>query len=98
MTKVIFLQNVIYIVSTLGILVGADLLLGAKITANLNKMLDKTVVDFDKIITNAFSNIRKTVDSSIYIDDKIIKTNSKRGIGFLFIVICAVLIYLARRA
>lgn len=98
MNKVRFLQDVIYIISTLGILMGMDLLLGAKITANLNKTLDRTVLDFDKIVANVLSGFRKTVDSTINIDEKIIKTKTRTILGFLFIVICAFLIYLARKS
>ncbi len=98
MDQVRFLQNVIYIISTLGILMGIDLLFGAKITSNLNKMLNKTVLDFDKIVTKISSYFRKTVDTSIYIDEKIIKTKSRIILGFLFIIICVVLIYLVRKS
>jgi len=98
MNKVRFLQNVIYIISTLGILMGIDLLLGAKITSNLNKTLNKTVLDLDKIIANILFYFRKTVDSTINIDEKIIKTKTRMVLGVLFIAICVVLIFLARKS
>ena len=49
MDKVKFLQYMIYCVSVLGIVAGLDLLLGAKITSNLKKTLDKTVLEIDKM-------------------------------------------------
>lgn len=98
MNKVIFLQNLIYIISILGILMGIDLLLGAKITSNLNKTLNQTILDFDNLMAKFLSYFRKTVDVSINIDENIIKTKARVILGFLFIIICAVLIYLARKA
>ena len=97
MNKVTFLQNVIYIISTLGILMGIDLLLGAKITSNLNKTLDKTILDFDKIVAQISSHLRKTVDTTINIDNKILETKSRIILGVLFIVICSTLIFIARK-
>jgi hypothetical protein len=76
---------------------GIDLLLGAKITSNLNKTLDRTILDFDKLIASVLSHFRKAVDSSINIDEKIIKTKSRMILGFLFIAICVVLIFVARK-
>ena len=95
--KVRFLQTVIYIVSTLGILMGIDLLCGAKITSNLNKTLNKTVLDLDNVIAKLLSHFRKTVDTSISIDEKIIKTKSRIILGLLFIAICTALLFIAKK-
>ena len=97
MNKVRLLQNIIYIVSTLGGLMGIDFLLGAKMTSYLNKTLNRTVLDFDKLIINALSNFRKALDLSINIDKKTIKTESRMILGFLFIAISVVLIFVARK-
>ncbi len=97
MNKVIFLQKVIYIIGTLGILTGIDLLFGAKIISNFNKILNRTVLDFDKIITGIFSHFRKTVDSIINVDEKIIKTQTRVVLGSLLIVAGVVLIFLIRK-
>ena len=97
MNKIIFLQKIIYIISTLGILTGIDLLFGAKILSNLNKTLNRTVLDFDKIITGVFSYFRQTVDSSINVDEKIIKTKTRVVLGFLLIAAGGVLIFLIRK-
>ena len=97
MNKVIFLQKIIYIIGTLGILTGIDLLFGAKILSNLNKRLNRTILDFDKIITGVFSYFRKTVDSSIDVDEKINKTKTRVVLGFLLIVAGGVLIFLIRK-
>ena len=98
MTKVMFLQNVIYIISILGIVMGIDLLLGAKVTSKLNKKLDKTVLDFDKLVAGALSGFRKTLDTSVNIDEKIIKTKTRVILGVLFITVCVVLILVARQS
>jgi len=95
MTKAMFLQNVIYIISVLGIVMGIDLLLGAKVTTNLNKKLNRTVLDFDKLVAGALSGFRKTLDASIDIDEKVIKTKTRVILGILFITICVGLIFLA---
>ena len=92
------LQNVIYIISILGIMMGIDLLLGAKVTSNLNKKLNKTVLDFDILVAGALSCFRKTLDTSVNIDEKIIKTKTRVILGVLFIAICAVLILVARQS
>jgi len=97
MHRVFFLQVIIYIISTLGILMGIDLLLGAKITSRLNKILDRTILDFDTIIAGFLSRFRKAVDSTINIDEKIIKTRQRMVLGVLFIAICVFLIFLARK-
>ena len=93
-----FLQNVIYIISILGIVMGIDLLLGAKVTSKLNKKLDKTVLDFDKLVAGALSGFRKTLDTSVNIDEKIIKTKTRVILGVLFITVCVVLILVARQS
>ena len=91
------LQNVIYFIGTLGILVGLDLLLGAKITSNLKKILDRRILNVDEIMIKISSFFRKTVDTSIDIDEKIVKTKARAILGLLFIAICAAIIFLARK-
>ena len=95
MNKITFLQYTIYFVSTLGILVGLDLLLGAKITSNSKKILDKTILDVDKTIVSISSHFKDTLDTSIDIDQKIIKSKGRIVFGSLFIAICLVMIFLA---
>ena len=97
MNKVRFLQYTIYFVSTLGIAVGLDLLLGAKITSNLKKTLDKTTLETDKIIVNILSSFKDTLETNVDIDQKIIKTKARIILGVLFIAICVVMIFLARK-
>jgi len=92
-----FLQKVIYFISTLGILMGLDLLLGAKVTSNLKKILDRMILDVDKITIWISSLFRKTVDTNINIDEKIIKTKARIIVGFLFIAISVVMLFLVRK-
>ena len=94
MNKVVFLQKVIYIISTLGIFLGLDLLLGANITSNLKKALDRKVWEIDKIVVSISSCFKKTLDTSIDIDEKIIKTKARIISGCLFIAICVCMILL----
>jgi hypothetical protein len=98
MNKIIFLQYLIYFISTLGILLGLDLLLGAKITSHSKKTLGRTILDFDKIIIRFTSNFKKALDKSVDIDEKIINTKARIVLGFLFIAICVVMIILAIKA
>jgi hypothetical protein len=97
MHKATFLQNVIYVISALGILMGIDLLLGARATANFNKKLDKMVFDFDQTLTKFFSHCKKKLEWTVNIDTKIIHSNIKLILGTLFIIISVVLFFLARR-
>ena len=97
MNKIRLLQNIIYIVSTLGGLMGIDFHLGAKMTSYLNKTLNRTVLDFDKLIASVLSHFKKVIDLSINIDKKLIKTESRMILGFLFIAVSVVLIFIARK-
>ncbi len=97
MNKTVFLQYVIYFISTLGILMGLDLLLGAKITSNLKKILDAKILDIDKTILRISSYFKNTLDTNIDIDEKIIKTRARIVSGSLFIIICVFMIFLARK-
>ena len=97
MDKVRLLQYVIYFASTLGILFGLDLIFGAKVMSNLKKVLDRTVLNIDKAVINFFSYINNSVDTSIDIDSKIIKSKARVILGVLFIAICVVMILLARK-
>ncbi len=97
MDKVRVLRDLIYIISTFGILVGIDLLFGAKILSKLNKTLNRTILDFDVMIAKILSYFRSTVDRNIDIDQKIIKTKAKIVLGCLFIAICVVMIFFARQ-
>ena len=90
-------QWIIYFISILGILLGLDLLLGAKITSSLRKVLDRMVLNVDKITIKISSLFRKTLDTSINIDEKIVKTKARIILGFLFIAISVVMIFLVRK-
>jgi hypothetical protein len=76
---------------------GLDMLLGAKITSNLKKILDKSVLDIDKIIVKLSSYFRKTVDTSINIDGKIIKSKARIVLGFLLVAVSVVMVFLVRK-
>ncbi|MBP7836131.1 MAG: hypothetical protein KA022_01480 [Candidatus Omnitrophica bacterium] len=91
------LQKAIYFISTLGILVGLDLLLGAKIISNSKKFLDKTILDVDRIIVKISSLFRKTVDTRIDIDQKIISPKARIIAGLLLITISVAMIFFARK-
>jgi len=91
------LQKAIYFISTLGILVGLDLLLGAKIISNSKKFLDKTILDVDRIIVKISSLFRKTVDTRIDIDEKIIRPKARIIAGLLLITVSIVMLFLAKK-
>lgn len=97
MNKVRFLQMIIYSVSALGILMGLDLVSGAKVTSKLNKKLNRSIWDFDIAVAVFLARLRKTLDSNINWDEKIIKSKSKGVLGYLFIIICVIMIYMAKR-
>lgn len=92
-----FIRKIIYFISIAGILVGLDLLLGAKVTANLKKMLDEMTFNVDNMLIRISSLFRKTIDKSIDVDSSIIKTRARVILGFLFIAISVVMILLVIR-
>jgi len=65
---VAYLKKVALFASILSILVGLDLLSGAKIISNLKKILDMSF-NLDKIIVRASSLFRKTLDTYVNFDD-----------------------------
>jgi hypothetical protein len=87
----------IYFISTLSILMGLDMLLGAKITSHLKKILDRNILNIDKIVARISFSFNKIADTSIDIDGKIIKTKVRIILGFLFIAIGVVMIFLVRK-
>jgi hypothetical protein len=98
MDKIKILHMAIYFISILGILMGLDMLLGAKITSHLKKVLDRKVLNFDKIVARIAYSFNKIADTSIDIDGKIIRKAKARIIlGLLFIAISTVMIFLARK-
>ena len=97
MNKVKFLHMAIYFISTLSILMGLDMLLGAKITSHLKKILDRNILNIDKIVARISFSFNKIADTSIDIDGKIIKTKVRIILGFLFIAIGVVMIFLVRK-
>jgi len=97
MHKIRFIHIAIYCISTVGILMGLDMFLGAKITLRLKKILDRQILNMDKIVARIAYSINKIADMSIDIDGKIIKTKARIILGFLFVIISVVMILLARK-
>ena len=97
MHKIRFVHMAVYFISTLGILMGLDMLLGAKITSYLKEIFDRKILNIDKTIARISCSFNKIADTSIDIDGKIIKTKIRIILGFLFVAISVVMIFLVRK-
>jgi len=98
LTFIDFLKKIMLFSGILGALTGIDLLLGAKITSNLKKVLDEMTFNVDKIIIKVSSAFRSIADKDVLLDRKIVKTKARVTLGLLFIVVSAIMIYFARKS
>ena len=88
------LETVVFVVGLMAALAGIDLLMGAKIISILNKALNTTVLNIDNMMTS----LKKTVDTRIDIDEKIIKSKTRMILGFVFLIVGVCLILIANKA
>jgi hypothetical protein len=95
---VLVLKKIMFVSGVLGILTGIDLVLGAKVMKNLKKTLEGVVFNADKVIIKISSLFRETVDSGIYLDEKMIQGKTRVVLGILFIVVSVFMIVIVRRA
>lgn len=77
----------------MGILVGLDLLCGAKVICRLRKILDRAF-NIDQIILRILTVIREKLDYGVYIDDVIIKTKPRLVLGTILLVFSVLMILL----
>ena len=77
-----------------GILVGLDLLLGARVISVLKRLLDRSF-NLDKVIIAISSVFRKILDKVVDFDGAIIKNRARIVLGILFVVVSAVMIFLS---
>lgn len=90
------IRSISMFAGVIGILLGLDLLAGAKTITALKKILEK---DFraDESIAGFFSSIRKALDKpAINIDDKIMSGNAKKVSGILFLFLSVLIILLLK--
>ena len=85
------LRKISIFASTIGILVGLDLLLKAKTILFFKNILDRTF-NVDKIIIKVSSFFRKTLDKEFYFDQLITKTKLRIFLGVLFLIISVLMI------
>ena len=88
------LETVVFVVGLMAALAGIDLVMGAKIISILNKALNTTVLNIDNMMTS----LKKTVDTRIDIDEKIIKSKTRMILGSIFLVVGVCLILIANKA
>lgn len=93
MNQVSFLETVVFVVGLLGALAGIDLLMGAKIISILNRGLNATVLNLD----NVLASFKRTVETRIDIDEKIIKSKTRMILGVVLLVVGICLILIANR-
>jgi len=84
------LKSIGIIAGVLGIVIGLDLLSGARISTGLKRTLDKSF-DLDTFL-------RRALDKTFNFDDKVItKPKAKRNLGILFLVLALVILLLIIR-
>lgn len=96
MDEVVFIKiltSISIFASIVGILVGLDLLCGAKVICRLRKILDR-VFNIDQIILRILTVIREKLDYGVYIDDVIIKTKPRLVLGTILLVFSVLMILL----
>lgn len=96
MDDIVFINIVKYtaiFASIVGILVGLDLLFGAKVICRLRKILDR-VFNIDQKILRILNAIREKLDYGVYIDDVIIKTKPRIVLGTILLVFSVLMILL----
>lgn len=74
-----------------GILVGIDLLCGARVLLALKRFFDRTF-DIDELIIRATSTFRKTLDSVFNSDEVLLKGRRRVVLGIALIVVCVTMI------
>lgn len=98
MVLLAIMKKIMLVAGVLGIMVGIDLVLGAKITTKLKKILDGMVFNADKVIIKISSLFRETVDTGINVDEKIIKGKTRVIIGAVFIVLSVFMIFVLKNS
>lgn len=93
---VMILKNVSLVAAVLGILVGLDLLLGAKFMLKSKKKLDKTF-NFDSIAIKWFNALRNRVDKYFDFDAIVIKTKARMILSVLYILMAVIIFLLVRK-
>lgn len=90
------LRHISVFASIIGILLGLDLLFGARFAILLKNRLDRAFY-VDKAIARFFSSIKSTLDKpAVNIDDKIMSASARRAVGILFLIFSGLIIMLLR--
>ncbi|MCX5714324.1 MAG: hypothetical protein NT033_05855 [Candidatus Omnitrophica bacterium] len=82
-------------ISFVGILVGLDLIFGAKLLNWAGKMLNKNLA-FDKAIVKTLSNFKTLLDKEISLEKAIFNTKIRFVIGIMVIIMAGMLYSLAK--
>ncbi len=89
-TVLMILKNISLVAAVLGIIVGLDLLLGAKFIIKSKKKLDKTY-NFDSIAIKWFNALRDKVDKYFDFDAIVIKTKARMVLSVSYILLAIVI-------
>ncbi|MCX5697867.1 MAG: hypothetical protein NTU54_07895 [Candidatus Omnitrophica bacterium] len=81
--------------SFVGILVGLDLILGARVLTWAGKTLNKSL-PFDKTLIKALSNVKNLLDKEISLDKALFNTKIRFVTGILIILLAGILYSLAK--
>ncbi len=82
-------------ISFVGILVGLDLILGAKVLTWAGRVLNKSLA-FDKVLIKAISNVKNLLDKEVSLDKAIFNAKIRFVMGILIILLGGILYNLAK--
>lgn len=94
---VMLVKKLNYAVSIIAIFIGFDLLMGARFTTALKRILDRTIVVCDHLMIKVGGLIRKTLDKEINFDKKILRPKGRLVVGCIMIVCAFILIGLTMK-
>ena len=86
-----------YTVGFIAICIGIDLICGARMTSLLRRILDRTIIIVDHVMIRIGGLIRKTLDTELDFDEKILRAQGRIISGIVLIIFAVVLILLSRR-
>lgn len=92
-----FIKEICIFIGLIGILVGLDLICGAKITTFLKNILDKTAFILDSLIIRIAVSFKRTLDIGVNFDEIIINSNAKIILGIFLLALSIIIIILAAR-
>jgi len=93
MDEVIYIQllkGIAFVAGIVGVLIGIDLILGARVTSSLKRIFEKSI-DFDSIV-------KKKLEKTCFDLDKLIASSKvKLFLGIVFLILAVIIMLLIKR-